>query len=200
MQNKDWTGNMHSVFNTLGASNHCAEEREENDYYATDPIAIDVLIKDGGVTLENPVFEPSCGEGHLAKRLQEYGYKVIATDLIDRGFGKGNIDFFSVIGEVTGSILTNPPYNKAYEFIEHGMELLKDGNHMYMFLKLQFLEGKKRKELFKKYPPKTVYVCSSRIICAKNGDFEHTTGSAVAYAWYEFEKGFHGDPIIKWIN
>ena len=41
---KDWTGNKNSIFKTLGASNHTDKERENDDYYATDPIAIDVLI------------------------------------------------------------------------------------------------------------------------------------------------------------
>ena len=25
-------------------------------------------------------------------------------------------------------------------------------------------------------------------------------GSAVAYAWYEWQKGYRGDTIIKWVN
>ena len=37
------------------------------------------------------------------------------------------------------------------------------------------------------------------IACAKNGDFEHTE-KAIAYAWYVWEKGFTGDPVIKWFN
>lgn len=72
-----------------------------------------------------------------------------------------------------------------------------------MFLKLQFMEGKERKHLFTKFPPKTVYVSSSRILCAKNGDFEGlkaSGGSAVAYAWYVWEKGFKGNTTVKWIN
>lgn len=44
----DWTGNHKSTYITLGASNHTANEREVNDYYATSPDAIDVLINDGG--------------------------------------------------------------------------------------------------------------------------------------------------------
>ena len=28
---KDWKGDSNSVYKTLGASNHCSEEREEND-------------------------------------------------------------------------------------------------------------------------------------------------------------------------
>lgn len=35
-------------FTTLGASNHTEKEREINDYYATDPIAVDALLQGGG--------------------------------------------------------------------------------------------------------------------------------------------------------
>ena len=48
-----------------------------------------------------------------------------------------------------------------------------------------------------------MYVSSSRLKCAKNGDFdtvEQGTNNAIAYAWYVWGKGFTGDPIIKWIN
>ncbi len=44
---KDWSGNTNSVFKIISASNHTEEEREENDYYATSPIAIDKLYKIG---------------------------------------------------------------------------------------------------------------------------------------------------------
>ena len=40
----DWVGNGNSVYKTLGASNHTDKEREKDDYYATDPIAIDKLL------------------------------------------------------------------------------------------------------------------------------------------------------------
>ena len=200
---KDWTGNKNSIFKTLGASNHTDKERENDDYYATDPIAIDVLIKDGGVVFDKNIWECSCGEGHLSERLKEYGYNVRSTDLIDRGYGQGGIDFLTYNETWDGDILTNPPYKYAKEFIEHAMELIPDGKRVYMFLKIQFLEGKARKALFKKYPPKTVYVSSSRILCAKNAKFDEMRaggGSAVAYAWYEFQKGYYGKSELKWIN
>ena len=72
-----------------------------------------------------------------------------------------------------------------------------------MFLKLQFLEGKKRRNLFDTGQLKTLYVSSSRILCAKNAEFQKMKdggGSAVAYGWYEFEKGYSGNTVIKWIN
>ena len=70
-----------------------------------------------------------------------------------------------------------------------------------MFLKVLFLEGGERKQFFLKHPPKTVYVSSSRIICAKGGDFEkYKKSNAIAYAWFVWEKGYTGETVVKWIN
>lgn len=195
------TGNSKTVFSIIGASNHSDKDREINDYYATDPIAIDALLNGGAKPSKN-IWECACGEGHLSKRLEELGYNVKSTDLIDRGYGEGEIDFLKCNEKWDGDILTNPPYSLSYEFTEHALELIPDGHKVYMFLKLTFLEGKKRRKLFNKHCLKTLYVSTSRIYCSKNGDFKEMkkAGSAVAYGWYEFEKGYYGDPVIKWIN
>lgn len=203
MKSKDWTGNKNSVFKTLGASNHTDKERPSDDYYATDPVAIDVLLKDGNVKLSEEVWECASGSGCLSKRLKYYGYSVLSTDLVDRGYGTGGVDFLACTEMFDGDIITNPPYKLAQEFIQHALELIPNGRRVFMFLKIQFLEGKKRRELFDSGCLKTVYVSSSRILCAKNDDFENARkigGSAVSYAWYEFEKGYKGDATIKWIN
>lgn len=198
----DWTGNSKSIYTTLGASNHTDKEREVNDYYATDPAAIDCLLA-GGAVIAHKIWECACGEGHLSKKLSELGYDVKSTDLIYRGFGEGGIDFLSMQAPFDGDILTNPPYKYAREFVEHALNVIPEGRKVFMFLKLQFLEGKGRRKLFDTKQLKTVYVASGRILCAKNAKFEEMKaggGSAVAYAWYEFEKGYCGDPVIKWIN
>ena len=57
------------------------------------------------------------------------------------------------------------------------MKLLDDTGKLILFLKIQFLEGQKRKELFKKYPPKYVYCYSARQKCAKDGEFEKYTAT-----------------------
>jgi hypothetical protein len=198
---KDWTGNKNSIYKTLGASNHTDKERENDDFYATDPISIDLLCD---VEKLSPcVWECACGSGHLSIALEKHGYKVISSDLIDRGYGTSGIDFLKCSKQFNGDIITNPPYKYAQEFIEHALYLVPNGRKVIMFLKIQFLEGKGRKELFLNHPPKTVYVSSSRIMCAKNADFEGMKaggGSAVAYAWYVWEKGYSGDTILKWIN
>jgi hypothetical protein len=200
-KNKDWTGNSNSIYKTLGASNHTDKERQNEDFYATESKAIDVLLE-----VENfnkNIWECACGQGHLSEPLIKAEYNVKSTDLIDRGYGQGGIDFLQQNEIFNGDIITNPPYAFAQEFIEKALFLVPTGNKVAMFLKIQFLEGKKRKELFLKYPPKTIYVSSSRLLCAKNAEFQKmkdSGGSAVAYAWYIWEKGYQGNTTVKWIN
>lgn len=187
------------VFKTLGSSNHTADERAANDYYATDPQAVEMLL-----ALESfapLIWEPACGEGHISKVLTANGYEVISTDLIYRGYGEPEpMDFLTeTFPDFEGDIITNPPYSAGLEFVERALETVRPGGKVAMFLKVQFLEGKRRGELFAKTPPRTVYISRSRLACAKNGDFSHTE-KAIAYAWYVWEKGFTGDPVIKWFN
>lgn len=196
-----YIGNAHSLFVTLGASSHGNSEREELDYYATDPKAVDMLCD--LETFSPMVWECACGEGHISRALEEHGYEVWSTDIVDRGCNNDTFDFLEHTGEYGMDIVTNPPYKYAKEFVEHAIECVKDGHKVAMLLKIQFLEGKSRRELFDKYPPKTVYVSSGRINCCKNGDFskeQRSNNSAQAYAWFIWEKGYSGDTIIKWFN
>lgn len=201
---KDWTGNQNSIFKTLGATNHAPGERQIDDYYATEPKAVEILLKNEKFTPY--VWECACGEGHISEVLKAHGYKVKSSDLIDRGYeGTEIMDFLEVNkGNVwldyPRDIITNPPYKYAKEFVEHALDISMDATKVAMFLKLTFLEGKARKKLFEKHPPKTIYVFSSRVKCAKNGEFESLGSSAVCYAWFVWQKGFKGNPIIKWVN
>tara|TARA_R100001530_G_scaffold75953_1_gene53307 strand:- start:286 stop:885 length:600 start_codon:yes stop_codon:yes gene_type:complete len=198
---KNWTGNKKSVYTPIGASSHSEKEREKFDYYATDPSAIDDLF-DREQFSEN-IWECACGEGHLSKRMLElgsfYGLNVFSSDIIDRGYGQV-ADFLSIEWqEWNGDIITNPPYKYAQDFVEKSLQIIPTGNKVAMFLKLTFLEGQKRKQMFLNAPPKKIYIYSKRKQCAKNGRFDKFTSSAIAYAWYVWEKGFKGKPKIEWI-
>lgn len=201
---KDWTGNAKSIFVCHGASNHTEEERQINDYYATEPKAVELLLQEE--KFSHYIWECACGGGHMSKVLQNYGYDVMSSDIVDRGFPDTQIiDFLKVTKgiDIPRDIITNPPYKYAKEFVEHALEISSNYTKIAMFLKLTFLESKSRKKLFEKYPPKVIYVSSSRLQCAKNGDFEKYgkgVGTAVAYAWFVWKKGYKGDSIIKWIN
>lgn len=201
---KDWTGNKKSTFVTLGANNHCDHERENHDYYATDPKALELFLKKidkDGIKLHNNIWECACGEGHLSEVLKNKGYEVLSTDLINRGYGNGITNFltFNPNFLYAGDILTNPPYKYAKEFVEKALEDIEENYYVIMFLKIQFLEGQSRLKLFKKYPPKYIYVNSARQTCYINGDMSKKMSSATCYCWFIWQKGFKGEPIIRWI-
>lgn len=200
---KDWTGNKKSTFVQLGASNHTEKEREENDFYATDPKALEIFLdklNEDGVELHRDIWECASGKGHLSEVLKKRNYRVLSTDLISRGYEDFTRDFLAYEGkDMTYDILTNPPYKNAKEFIEKALELQANGYYTIMFLKIQFLEGQARQEMFKKYPPKYIYVNSKRQLCAMNGEFEKYNATAICYCWFMWEKGFKDEPIIRWI-
>lgn len=172
--------------------------REENDYYATEPYAVELLLEEE--TFDDKIWECASGEGHISKVLKENGYDVFNSDVIDRGYQDEIIDFLNYDGQWEGDIITNPPYKYGQKFVEKALSVVEDGAKVAMFTKLLFLESKSRKQMFLDNPPKVIYVSSSRLICARNGEFEKYPSSAVAYIWIVWEKGFKGDPIVKWIN
>ena len=191
---------MNNVFSVIGATNHSDGERQPEDYYATEPKAVEILLENE--KFSQNIWECAVGEGHIAKVLENRGYNVLKSDIINRGYPNTKIiDFLKFDKkELTCDIITNPPYKYAQEFVEKSLECVKQGNKIAMLLKLTFLEGKSRKSMFLNNPPTKLYVSSSRLNCAKNGKFDEYKSSAIAYGWYIWEKGYKGDTIIKWIN
>ena len=211
---RDWVGSRESMFKTLGASNHCADERQSEDFYASPPHAVEMLLD--LEPFSHRIWEPACGQGHISKVLEAHGHEVVSTDLIDRGYGIGGIDFLSlrsvdgglgVRGAVPsvpvtlpfdGDCITNPPYKYAQEFVETALDLVVEGHKVAMFLKLTFLEGKSRRALFDRGCLEKVYVSTSRLTCGKNGT--EWNPSAICFAWFIFRKGYRGEPVIRWFN
>lgn len=192
---KDWSGNTN-----IHIINHRNKEEEvaQHDFYATDPKMANWLLK-----LEpqlNNIWEPAAGQGHLAKEFDKVGKLGKATDLYNYGYCDSDVNFLECNEKWDGDIVTNPPYNKSQEFAERALGLIDKGHYVCMFLKLTFLEGKKRKKFFKDFPPIRVWVSTSRVMCAKNGDFNQKDSSAVCYGWFIWEKGFQGSPSIGWFN
>ena len=195
---KDWTGNTQSVFQTLAASSHTDSDRADMDYYATEPKAVRLLLE--MEKFEGKIWECACGEGSLSREMLRLGYEVKSSDLIDRNYGEV-FDFLSIANQhIECNIITNPPYRYANEFILKALQILEHGKRAAFFLPIRYAEGKERKKIFLNHPPKTVYVSSSRLACAKNGNFEDMTGNAVAYAWFVWQKGFTGTTELKWFN
>ena len=183
--------------------------RVENDYYATNPKAVEMLFERYEVR-GNTFLEPCVGGGHIAKAVDKLiGDKLEETtylDIVDRGYPNTIVkDFLQYkTNKRYDIIISNPPYSLAQEFIEKSLSLLSSKGHCIMFLKLQFLEGAKRKEFFEKYPPKFIYVFRNRMATWNSGnEFDPNTGkrwaTTMCHAWFIWEKGSNTEPIIRWL-
>ncbi len=206
---KEWKGNSDSVRSRLSINKaHTTKGRETDDFYATDPKAIEMLIgaaphifhqarKNG-----TPIWEPACGTGNLAKYLTKSGFVVYASDLKDRGFGEVHVDFLNTkIDRCPPIILTNPPYSLANEFILHALDILPDGGVYIALMNITYLCGQKRyATIYSKGILREVYLFKKRIECWRNNDREMYGGKAmVDFAWYVFQKGYNGQPTLYWL-
>ena len=105
------------------------------------------------------------------------------------------------LGDIN-TIITNPPFSLFQEFVERALGMAKI--KVIMFGKLQALEGQKRATFLQTTPLKTVYVFKKRQQPMRNGkEYDEQTGkkmsSTMAFAWFVWEIGYIGEPIIKWI-
>ena len=123
-------------------------DRVENDFYATNPKAVEMLLKKYTFNAQT-ILEPCVGQGHIANTINSFytnKREITGLDLVDRGYPNTIVaDFLTYETDKRfEGIITNPPYSLAKEFVEKGIELLTDNGQMAMFLKIQFLEGLKR--------------------------------------------------------
>lgn len=174
-------------------------DRVKDDFYATPEESTKALLAVEEIIY--PAWEPACGQGHIARLLSP---NCLATDLVYRGYGDGDIDFLTSPPppeREVATVITNPPFNLFQEFAEKALKIAN--RKVILFGKLQALEGQKRATFMENSPLKTVYVFKSRQNPLRNGSPVDENGkpwaSTMAFAWYVWEIGYEGSPIIKWI-
>jgi len=114
--------------------------------FQTNPIALRPLMP--YLNKSWTIWECACGEQGLSIALDQYGYTVIATDILDR-YSRYPIDF---LGEDAprpfDCIVTNPPFSLKDKFIARCYEL---GKPWAMLLPINALGGQKRQDMYRKH-------------------------------------------------
>lgn len=186
--------------------------RVDNDYYATDPKAVKQLFNTFAINKRiNSFLEPCVGGGNIANEVisicKPNTTKFI--DIVDRGYPNTEVTDYLTYDSYDSDekfdlIMTNPPYSLGCEFVEKSIPMLSKGGYLIMFLKIQFLEGMKREEMFNKYPPKFIYVFRKRMGTWRNGEEFDENGkhrsTTMCHAWFVWQEGFNGEPIVRWID
>ena len=176
-------------------------QREEEDFYPTHPSITQMLLD--REKLEGTIWEPACGEGDMSEVLIKEGYDVLSTDLIDRGYGEGGIDFLDddqirKFGEFD-NIVTNPPFKLGIDFVLQSKKIAR--KKICVFNKTSFLESVGRYDMWidKEFPLKNMYQFSSRVPFSKNEVNDQSYSGMISFSWFVFEKGYVGKPTIDWI-
>lgn len=132
--------------------------REDHDFYPTPADCTRALIAaEESWICEKPVWEPACGDGAIARVLEEEALcRVVATDLIDRGYGEGGVDFLAARELLAPFIVTNPPFSVAAQFISHALETLK-APYLALLLKATYWHAAGRLPLYERRPPSAIY-------------------------------------------
>lgn len=169
--------------------------RHEDDFYPTaDPMATISLMNvikpyldlcaASGDRVE--FHEPSCGDGAISRVVESFGYDVLSTDLVYRGYGKGGVDYLKST-ETRPFVITNPPFKIAREFVE---KALKDGAiSVWLLLKSTYFHASGRADLFENTPLYRVMPLSWRI------DFTGEGSPTMECCWFEWRAGYKGEPI-----
>lgn len=179
--------------------------RNKNDLYPTPPLATYILHK--YIKLPKNIVEPCAGRGNISVELERCGYNVRSFDLYDYEPKLTRITTgqdLLLLNKQPGynALVTNPPYHKDLprKIAEKGIQ---EYDVTAMFLRLTFLEGKKRKELFTLHPPSDIIILSDRIKFA-NGIIEaiekkDQIGGMIAYMWIVFRKYHATDTRMRWV-
>ena len=165
------------------------------DFFPTPAWATHALVENE--RFEGTIWECACGDGAMARVLEEAGYKVRATDLYGRGYGEDGVDFLKSTRKVD-NIVTNPPYNVAEAFVAQGLKLAR--HKFALLLRLAFLEGANRANtIFLKHPPSRVWIFSERITFYMKGA-ERAGSGTTAYAWFVWDRNAKGPTELKWFK
>lgn len=172
-------------------------ERQSSDYYPTPAWCTEALLRElPKGRADERVWEPACGDGRMSEVLIQK-YHVISTDLVDRGYSPGGVDFLAQT-EMQGNsshIVTNPPYEMAEEFLRHALALTKPHSGLVAFLlRNEFDSAKTRRDLFANPPfwKKLVLTKRPRWFEGEGASPRHN------YSWFIWDWSHQGDAVIKY--
>lgn len=174
--------------------------RHVTDWYVDPSFCTELLLD--AVPFFGPIWDPCCGGGTIptvvAKRFLSVA--VGGSDLVYRGYGQGDRDFFVDPGPHE-NLIFNPPYKDAERFIRHAIGVTR--RKVAALVNLKFLASQGRRErLFNAYPPAEVLILSRRPSMPPGDSGIEAKGGTADYCWIVFSNEQpkpDGHPVIRWI-
>lgn len=186
---------------TAGMPKAAAAEKRGLDFYASPYAALPPLLVAERRRLPKVLWEPACGNGALVLPLRNRGFKVIASDIVDRGCPDAlKADFLaeesnaiaaSLSSEPFG-LITNPPFDGSAggieEFITRAVSL---SPYVAILARLAFLESDGRHHWWDRVRLRRVVIISDRLPMMHREGYAgpKLSNSGQCFAWFIFERG-----------
>lgn len=172
------------------------------EFYPTPPEATRALLS--VESFDGRIWEPACGLGHISKVLEGSGYDVVSTDLIERGFGLGGVDFLQEAKPRAKHIVTNPPYGRGLgdAFVRKALALTSEtGGSVAMLLNLASLCHPTRHDLWVQNPPAVIYALDE-LVCWPEGrpELARSTTATHRYCWVVWKAGNATTTQFAWLR
>jgi hypothetical protein len=184
-----------SALPSISGALHKRADQEKDHFYPTPPEGTRALL--AVESFDGSIWECACGAGDMSREFEAAGYDVVSTDLVSRGYGQARIDFLMEYRLLAANVATNPPFKLAEQFVRHALGL--GARKVAMLVRLHFLEGMERAELFAEYPPARVWVFPWRLCITPGEVKDDRGGGSIPYAWVIWEQGHAGQTVLGWL-
>lgn len=183
----------------VGTKRASKEERGV-ELYQTPPQAMRTLLALESFAIN--VLEPSVGKGAILRPMEEAGYNVAISDLVDRGVATKDGEC-QAVGDFLKQrswsddwdIVTNPPFGIANAYAAHALREFRPGK-MALLLNFNFCAGfddPDRCFVMDENPPSRIYVFTRRLpMMHRDGWQGNEADSRMNCAWFVWERNVDG--------
>jgi hypothetical protein len=170
------------------------------DAYFSPPEAVARLLHIEGKYLPQCIWEPAAGDGAIVRPLQDAGFTVFASDIVDYGLKDCTIIDYLRAKPMNGAqgIVTNPPYKLAMNF---AIKALKEMPYLALLLRTNFLESTARLPFFRSHQPARIWISSRRLpMMHRHGWQGRRAPSNTCFAWFVWDERSTQKRVIDWFD
>ena len=149
---------------------------------------------------EGEIYDPCCGFGRIVEGARKLGLTAYGSDLVDRGYvgSKSGIEFLTAEIEDVDNIVCNPPFDITPMFALKALETARRKVAMiFPITRLNaahWLQGTPLVRVWLMTPRPSMPPGHTITAGEKPG------GGKMDYCWMVWERGYFGDPQLRWLR
>jgi hypothetical protein len=170
-------------------------KRESHEHYVDESWCSERLFEEEAFPW--PIWDPACGWGRIGQAAPR---PCRSTDLVNRGYGIGGVDFLKTTKMRAGSrsIICNPPFNLMEEFALHSLKI--GAKKVAMIALVRRLPAAR---WLQETPLSRVWLMTPRPSMPTGRHIREggkVGGGTQDFCWLVWEREHRGPPTIRWLH